>query len=261
MLDRPLVTLLTDFGTVDGYLGAVKGVILSLAPAAQLVDLSHEVPRENVGEGAWALREAASCFPAGTIHLAVVDPGVGSARRPLLLGCRGQWFVGPDNGLLTLAARRDAPGGCRGWVLDQPRFHRAPVSATFHGRDLFGAVAGHLAAGVPVESCGTPTSEWIELPTPSAEQRADGTLEGCVVHVDRFGNLITNLEAEQLAGAGWRVRIAGREVGPLRTTFAEVAPGEWLAYLGSSGRLEVAVREGSAAAAGPGAGVTVEARR
>jgi S-adenosylmethionine hydrolase len=264
------VTLLTDFGTVDGFVGAMKGVILSLAPDARLVDLGHELPPHDVRAGAWALREAAPYFPPGTIHVAVVDPGVGSARRPLLLRAAGQLLVGPDNGLLSLAARR-CGGACEGWVLDASELHRPQPSATFHGRDIFAAVAGHLARGLAPERAGTPAREWIELAAPRAVRRADGSWRGCVVHVDRFGNLITNLEAAELAAAspagGWCVALAGaaagracRALGPLRTTFADVAPGEWLAYLGSSGLLEIAVREGSASASGAGLGAEVEVR-
>ncbi len=262
-MPAPLVTLLTDFGTVDGYVGAMKGVILSLAPAATIVDLSHELAPQDVVGGAWALREAAPYFPAGTIHVAVVDPGVGTARRPLLLRAAGRCFLGPDNGLLSLAARRDGSGGCEGYVLDVRERHHHPVSSTFHGRDVFASVAGHLAAGISPEACGTRVTGWLELASPRAEQRPDGSFAGCVLHVDRFGNLVTNLEAAQLEGQrGLSVRVAGRELGPLRSTFADVAPGEWLAYLGSSGRLEIAVREGSAAAAGRiGPGAAVEVRR
>jgi hypothetical protein len=255
------VTLLTDFGTVDGYIGAMKGVILTLAPEVRIVDLSHELPAQDVVAGAWALREAAPFFPPGTIHVAVVDPGVGTARRPLLLGSAGQWFLGPDNGLLSLAVREG--GGGEGWVLDRPERHRQPVSATFHGRDIFAAVAGHLAAGAAPSACGTRVERWLELASPRVERRGDGSLLGCVLHVDRFGNLVTNLEASELGDPlGLRVRVAGRELGPVRTTFADVAPGEWLAYLGSAGKLEIAVREGSAAAAGRlAAGAAVEVLR
>lgn len=255
------MTLLSDFGTVDGYIGAMKGVILSRAPEARIVDLSHDIPAQDVTAGAWALREAAPYFPSGTVHVAVVDPGVGTVRRPLLIAAAGQWFLGPDNGLLSLAVRER--GGSGAWVLDRPERHHQPVSATFHGRDIFASVAGHLAAGAGPSDCGTPVDRWLELAVPRVERRGDGSLLGCVLHVDRFGNLVTNLEASELTSPrGLRVRIAGRELGPIRTTFADVAPGEWLAYLGSAGKLEIAVREGSAAAAGRlAAGAAVEVLR
>jgi hypothetical protein len=241
-MPRSIVTLLTDFGTVDGFVGAMKGVILSRAPEAQLVDLTHEIPSQDVRAGAWALREAASMFPVGTIHVAVVDPGVGTARRPILVRSGGQLLVGPDNGLLGLAA---PTGEC--WMLDRRELHRAEVSDTFHGRDIFASVAGHLAAGVRPEACGSSTSSFQRIEEPEARS-VGGQLQGTVVHVDRFGNLVTNIRRELLADRRdpWQVEVGGHPVGPLRRTFADVAVGEPVAYIGSSGVLELAVRDGRA---------------
>jgi hypothetical protein len=241
---RRIVTLLTDFGTADGFVGAMKGVVLSRAPDARVIDLTHEIPPHDVRCGAWALREASRTFPVNTIHVAVVDPGVGTERRPILVASRGQLYVGPDNGLLSLAAPR---GDGDAFLLDQPALHRQEASRTFHGRDIFASVAGHLAAGLSKESCGTPISTWDCIEEPRPRKRGDSIL-GEVLHSDRFGNLVTNIDRDALQGdEDWEVTLAERSVGPLRRTFGEVGPGEWVAYLGSGGFVEVAVREGQAA--------------
>jgi S-adenosyl-L-methionine hydrolase (adenosine-forming) len=241
-----LITLLTDFGTLDGYVGAMKGAILSRAPSAQLVDLTHDVAPQDVAGGARALRQAVPWFPPGSIHVAVVDPGVGTARRRVLVRSGGQLLVGPDNGLLSLVAGGDAEA----WVLDRPELFADEVSATFEGRDVFASVAGHLAAGLRPEACGSPAGALVRLAEARPRFENDRLLRGQALHADRFGNLITNLRYTDLpaGGAGWRVVVVGRELGPIRRSFADVELGEWLAYWGSSGELELAVREGSAAA-------------
>lgn len=237
-----VITLLTDFGTVDGYVAAMKGVLLSRAPEAQVVDLTHEILPQDVITGAWALKEAAPWFPTGTIHLSVVDPGVGTTRRALVLKSEDHLFVGPDNGLLSLAAA----GAVEGWLLDHPRWFCQPVSNTFHGRDIFASVAGHLAAGVAPDRLGSPVQGWVQLDLPMP--RRDGNqIIGQIARVDRFGNLITNVDQPMIGNmAGWDVSIGGISVGPIQRTFGDVQPGQWVAYLGSSGMLEIAVREGRA---------------
>lgn len=251
-----IVTLLSDFGTQDGYAGAMKGVILARAPQAQVVDLTHEIPPQDVAAGAWALREAAPMFPPGTIHVAVVDPGVGTQRRPLLIEGRGMCFVGPDNGLLTLAA----PEG-RGYVLDRAERFREQVSATFHGRDVFAAVAGHLAAGVLPSACGSPVETWVRIEQPQPRVDAQG-ITGLVVHVDRFGNLVTNLRREHVASGGaWQVLLAGERLGPVQSTYADVPPGQLVAYVGSSEAIEIGVRDGRAASEQLGRGALVRLER
>ncbi len=243
---RPIVTLLTDFGTIDGFVGAMKGVILSRAPEAQIIDLTHEIPPHDVRAGAWALREAASTFPRGTIHVAVIDPGVGTARRALLLGCDGHLFLGPDNGVLSYVASR----GSQGWVLDRDGLFCSRVSSTFHGRDVFASVAGHLAAGMEPKSCGSPTQHWVTLEQPIASQQGR-TVRGQVVHIDRFGNLVTNISENLLrSSTSWTVVLANTNIGPIRSTFADGEPGEWVSYMGSSGALEIAVCKGNASASG-----------
>jgi S-adenosylmethionine hydrolase len=238
-----IVTLLTDFGTFDGFVGAMKGVVLSHAPDARVIDLTHEIPPHDIRCGAWALREASQTFPVNAIHIAVVDPGVGTKRRPILISCREQLFVGPDNGLLSLAAPRgDA------WLLDRRELFREEVSRTFHGRDIFASVAGHLAAGVSPDRCGSPISSWECIEESRPTRRGDSIL-GEVLHSDRFGNLVTNIDIDVLDGTtkDWMVSLNERPIGTLRGTFGDVGPGEWVAYLGSSGFVEVAIREGNAA--------------
>jgi len=247
---KPIVTLLTDFGTVDGFVGAIKGVILGHAPSAQVVDLTHEIPPQDIVAGARALQEAVRFFPAGTIHVAVVDPGVGTARRPLLINSGGQLLVGPDNGLLSMAAAAGSPA----WFLEWEEWFLTPLSSTFHGRDVFASVAGHLAAGTPPQSFGPSTDAWVCLEQSLAESRGDQIL-GRVIYADRFGNLVTNIDAQLMVdAASWEVSLGQRAIGPIRRTYGEVEPGQWVAYIGSSGRLEIAVRESSARAlAGEGA--------
>ncbi|HLZ27025.1 MAG TPA: SAM-dependent chlorinase/fluorinase [Chloroflexota bacterium] len=237
------MTLLTDFGLADTYVGQVKGAILAVASSATLVDLTHAVPPQDIRAGAFLLWSAVEPFPAGTVHLAVVDPGVGSARRAVAIrAARGDVFVGPDNGLLGPAVER--LGGCAAAVaLTEPAYWRSGnlPSATFHGRDVFGPVAGHLAAGVLLEELGYAVDDLqhVSLPVP------DG-LSGEVLHVDTYGNLVTNLRSDSLP-AGFRVRVGQCSVEPA-AHYAAVPPGALLALAGSTGLLEIAARDASAAA-------------
>ena len=241
-----IVTLLSDFGTRDGYAAAMKGVILCRAPRAQIVDLTHDIPPQDIAAGAWALQQAVPFFPRGTIHVAVVDPGVGSSRWPLVVADAGQVLVGPDNGLLSLAAGLDA----QAWAIDVARLALSPISATFHGRDVFANVAGHLADGMPIARSGEPVDDWCRLGR-LAPMQSETMLEGAVVHIDRFGNLITDLSKAMFdSRPHWRVLLGDRVVGRVQQTFSSVAPGQWVAYLGSAGYLEIAVRDGSAASNG-----------
>jgi S-adenosylmethionine hydrolase len=241
----PVVTFTTDFGTRDGYAGAMKGVVLSIAPRATLVDITHGVPAQDVAAGAVALAQAAPLFPVGSIHVAVVDPGVGGERADLLVESGGSFFIGPDNGVLSLAAR--APRKIY-WI-EAAAFRREPVSPTFHGRDVFAPTAGRLAAGANPAGAGPLVPKMVDLATPALHRR-DGVIEGEVIHVDGFGNLITSLPAEALGGPGVTVEVEGSEgrfeprVG---RTFSDVDPGALIAYVGSGGQLEIARRDGSAA--------------
>ncbi|MCX7707763.1 MAG: SAM-dependent chlorinase/fluorinase [Anaerolineae bacterium] len=239
-----IITLTTDFGLSDGYVGIMKGVILGIAADVQLVDISHDITPQDVRQGSFVLRNAVSYFPAGTVHLAVVDPGVGSSRRPLLVTTPRASFVGPDNGLFTFALEQP---GAQAWVLDQPRYWLPAISRTFHGRDIFAPVVAHLARGVPPEELGSPVSDAVQLEPLLPERLGNHHIVGHVIHVDRFGNLITNVPASWLADGDWACEIAGRRIPRLSETYSAALPGELLALIGSSGMLEVAVRNGSAA--------------
>lgn len=254
-----IITLTTDFGGADGYVGTMKGVILALAPAARLVDLSHEIAPQDIRQAAHVLRQAAPYFPAGAIHLAVVDPGVGGARRPLLVTTPQAAFVGPDNGLFTFAL--DQPGA-QARTLDRTEAWLPQVSRTFHGRDIFAPVAARLALGAAPDDLGTPITDAVRLAQAAPQRLGNDGIVGNVVHVDRFGNLISDVPAAWLADGAWTCQIAGREIAALASTYAEVAPGTALALVSSGDTLEVAVRDGSAARdLGVGVGATLTLRR
>lgn len=254
----PIITLLTDFGTTDAFVGIMKGVILSINPDARIVDLTHAVAPQQVLPAALLLRSAVPFFPPQTIHVAVVDPGVGSARRALLVETPHGLLVGPDNGVLSLAA------GAERIVrhITATALFRHPVSRTFHGRDIFAPVAAHLSRGTGPSACGPEIDTMGELAVPAVE-RSLRMITGAVVYVDHFGNLLTNIDAEALAAFTGRTLSVSidrtRVAGPVEM-YTAVAPGLPLAIVGSWGVLEIAVRNGSAAerfAAGPGTPVTV----
>jgi S-adenosylmethionine hydrolase len=272
---RPIF-FLSDFGLTDTYVGIVKGVILGIAPDAQIVDLTHDVPAQGVRAGAFALLTAAPYLPADAVVLAVVDPGVGTTRRPIAVQAGGRTFVGPDNGLLSwvVGPTPQSPPHCSGEgeqvsivVLDQPRFWLPQVSATFHGRDLFGPVAAHLARGVPLAEVGSPGGEIQTIPYPCARRDLDEhgqtvAVHGEVVHVDRYGNLITSVAAVDLLPDPV-VEIGTMRIQGLAPHF-ESGTGTVIALLGSAGLLEIAVPNGSAAKVlgmGIGQTVTVISRR
>jgi S-adenosylmethionine hydrolase len=244
----PTIALLTDFGDQDPYVGAMKGAILTVCPEATLVDVLHEVPAHDVEAGARALDAAYRHFPEGTVFVAVVDPGVGSERRAIAVGA-GPWlFVGPDNGIFTCVL--DAHPTARVHLLANPLLAREPTSPVFHGRDLFGPSAARLARGLPLEEVGPVLADPVKLASPEKTRRDDGW-QGAVAHVDRFGNLITNIVAGDLETLGAADSPPVVEVGaktvPLVRTYSDVAPGCPCALVGSSGRLEVAANRRSAA--------------
>ncbi|HEY7647603.1 MAG TPA: SAM-dependent chlorinase/fluorinase [Methylomirabilota bacterium] len=236
----------TDFGLKDSYVAELKAVILSLVREVHLVDVTHEVEPQQIVEAALALDAAAGFFPPGTIHVAVVDPGVGTARRGIVVAAAGHLFVGPDNGLFTPVVAR---GAWTAFELAAPEFRLPEVSRTFHGRDIFAPAAAHLALGVEPSRFGPPVTDPICLPWAEARAVADG-YAGTVIHVDRFGNLVTSISAAQVAavtGDGQAaVKVAGHLL-PLVGTFADLPPGGAGALVGSRNRLEVVVRDGSAA--------------
>ena len=229
------ITLLTDFGTADGYVGEMKGVLLAASPSSQIVDITHDIYAHDVELGRLALARYWRRFPEATVHIAVVDPGVGSERAAIAVASDGRFLVGPDNGVLSPAL-----------LLPSARAVRLPVprnaSPTFHGRDVFAPAAAQLANGVPLDSLGTPLSDPVIHRTPEPHRNASGDIVGQVIAIDRFGNAITNLLAGQRAGS---VIAAGK---PLvqRRTYSELAEGEAGAIVGSAGLIEIVVREGRA---------------
>ena len=250
-LELKLITLTTDFGLQDGYPGIMKGVIWGIAPDAQIADLTHAIPPQDILAGALALGRAAPYFPPGTIHLAVVDPGVGTRRRAMAARIGECFFVGPDNGLCTALLDQAAGLPQQAVQLDRPRFWLPEVSHSFHGRDIFAPVAAHLANGVPLDELGSPLPEVVRLiipqPTPIRQAERRGW-RGQVIHVDAFGNLATNFTRQHVPEAGSpRVRIAGQEICGVANTFGEGQPGELIAMLDSSGQLSLCEVNGSAA--------------
>ena len=247
-----LITLTTDYGLRDGYVAAVKGVILGVAPNATLVDVTHQIGPGDIRHGAIVLASVWSYFPPRTVHMVVVDPGVGTSRRLLAARFADRVFVGPDNGLITLVDR--------GWpreamhVLENPVWRLEPVSATFHGRDIMAPAAARLALGAAIEESGPACDDPVLLPIPESVRESNGDVRGAVMHVDHFGNLITNLTSGDLsvgARIGGKARtvavlVDGVPIGSLRRTFGDVPPGDPLAYIGSGGFLEIAINGGRA---------------
>lgn len=251
----PIITLLSDFGAGSGYPAQMKGVLLAALPSVQIVDLSHEVTHFDVLGGALLLEACVPRFPVSAVHCAVVDPGVGTERRPLcIVNGDGRRFVGPDNGLFTPFLRKS-----RCWVIAPGQVIPPPRSATFHGRDLFAPTAAYLAGGGDPERLGPGMTDPVRLEWPEVTHRGD-TLEGECLRADTFGNVITSIREEHLAGERiLDILVDGRPAHMVRT-FWEGKPGELLAMLGSGGRLELAVRAGDAAqehGLRPGMGVRV----
>jgi len=266
MAKTRIITLLTDFGTADGYVASVKGRILRACPSAVIVDVSHDVPPQDVLFAAFVLAQAAPHFPEDTLHVAVVDPGVGTDRRILAARCGGQQFLVPDNGVLSLAVQRH-PLQAMAVVRNTKYVPRTNVSRTFHGRDLFAPVAGHMLNGVSIAALGpTPESyKLLDLPAPAVQ---NGRLVGRIVHVDGFGNCLSNIAQADLAALGVPldrlvVHLDGREIGPLTGAYGFAGEGEPLALINSLDALEVAVNQGRAREvlnAGVGAEVRVTVR-
>jgi S-adenosylmethionine hydrolase len=231
-----IITLTTDFGLKDPFVGAMKGVILSLAPGVQIIDITHDIPSYDVIEASIVLYEACRYFPAGTIHVVVIDPGVGSARRPIALAGKGkethQIFIAPDNGVLSLVL-----GSAVARHITNDSLFRNPVSQTFHGRDIFAPVAARLAAGTSLESVGPTVSDLVTL---------SSFRNPTVLRVDKFGNLQTNLRRDQL-GIGFAIRAGGIEVRRILSSYSEALPGEIFAIEGSAGLVELCLNQGSAA--------------
>ncbi len=241
----PIVTLLSDFGTQDGFAAAMKAVILDLAPAVQLVDASHEIAPGDVEAAAWTLGQYWKLYPSGTVHLAVVDPGVGSGRRAIALSADGRHVVAPDNGLVSQVLSAAERWSCVEIV--EARYLRPNPSATFHGRDIFAPAAAHLANGVPLERLGPSIDDPLRIEREPPSRNA-AEVRGRIAHVDRFGNLITNIPGDWVGGS-WRFSVGEPvvDVGRLRRTYSDADEGALVAVVGSAGTVEVAARGASAA--------------
>jgi hypothetical protein len=261
-----IITLITDFGTTDEYVGSIKGVILGIDPAATVVDVTHAIRPQDLAQAAFALEATFRHFPQGTIHVVVVDPGVGTGRKILCLAKHRQLFLAPDNGILTLQLEEGGAAHLR-W-LENKAFWRPEVSPTFHGRDIIAPVAAHLSRGVDIRALGPEldpaAAVRLELLRPVVREGAG--IDGVVVHIDRFGNLITNIPARALegdrGGEGMHVVVGETWIGAISKTYADVTPGAFLALVGSRGTLEIAVNRGNAQEAlGLAAGDPVRVRR
>jgi S-adenosylmethionine hydrolase len=246
-----LVTLLTDFGTRDYFVGAMKGALLSVSPRAQVVDLTHDVAPHDIAEGAFTLLNAYHTFPPQTVHIAVVDPGVGSARRPLLVVTRTFYFVGPDNGLFSYVCERE--GEVQVFQLTNEKYFRPAVSSTFHGRDIFAPVAGALLNGVSPAELGPQITDYVRLAPLAPAQIDDDTIAAAIIHIDRFGNCVTNITRAELPdetiARGLVLQVGAHYVRSFRRFFTEGSFGarEIFAIWGSAGFLEIAAARDSAA--------------
>lgn len=241
-----LITLTTDFGQQDSFVGIMKGVIAGINPAATVVDLAHGIPAQDILAGALTLRHASGYFPRGTVHVAVVDPGVGSERRPLLIECGGSYFIGPDNGLLSLAVGNKQPDSVL--ELSNAAYHLRPTSSSFHGRDVFAPVAAHLSRGIPVAEFGNALESYHRLAVPEVFHRP-GESVGEIVYIDAFGNLYTNMtehDLRKLTREQGVVTLGSIRIPRLSPNYAAVSPGNFVAIVNSWGLLEIAVRQGNA---------------
>ena len=239
-----IITLLSDFGLRDYFVGAVKGVLLSLNPDLTLVDISHQIPPQDIFTGAFTLGQAYACFPLGTVHLAVVDPGVGTARKALVASAGGHFFVAPDNGILTYVM--EANEDFAAYEITADHYFRKPISATFHGRDVFAPIAAWLSRGIPLHQIGPELKSPIRMQLPALKRVRDTLIQGTILAVDPFGNLITNLKPGDLPGS-FKMLAGQKEITSLRKTYGEAAPGEIFIVPGSTGYLEISMRSGSAA--------------
>lgn len=259
-----IITLTTDFGEADHYVACMKGVILQHVPNVQLVDVTHTISQHDVVHAAFVLRQIVQHFPPGTIHVVVVDPGVGTARRLLAARYEGQIILAPDNGLVSLVHRDFSLDEL--YSIENTRLFRSEVSTTFHGRDILAPIAGNLARGLAMDNVGPPLEQLEILNLEKANPLPSGGIEGQVLYVDRFGNMITNISEDELSVMypnfeGLQVHVGPLRIGPLRTTYADVAEGEIVAVVGSTGMVEIAVNQGNAATqlrASPGTIVVVK---
>jgi hypothetical protein len=261
---RPIVTLTTDFGTNDHFVGAVKGVILEIVPEAAIVDISHAVQAFDVLDGALAIAQAYSYFPTGTVHMVVVDPGVGTTRRPILASSDGYHFVAPDNGVLSMVYAREERIRVR--HVSSEHYFRQPVSNTFHGRDVFAPVAAYLAKQVDSDKFGDEIEDYVKFAAPRPKPAGENRIRAVVLKVDRFGNLITNVKPEDVPvlfaakPGAFKIVVGSKEITEIHQNYAEGGPGEVFGILGSMGYLEIVANRAAAAqltGAGKGSEVSI----
>jgi S-adenosyl-L-methionine hydrolase (adenosine-forming) len=262
---RPIITLTTDFGTNDHFVGALKGVIVDIVPEVQLVDISHAVQAFDVLDGALTIAQTYSYFPNGTIHVVVVDPGVGTTRRPILASSDGYHFVAPDNGVLSMVYAREERIHVR--HITSEHYFRQPVSNTFHARDIFGPVAGYLGKQVDSHKFGDEIEDYVKFAAPRPKAAGENRIRGVVLKVDRFGNLITNVTPDDVPAlfsgksAAFKIVVGSREITEIHATYAEGAPGEVFGVLGSMGYLEIVANRAAASqitGASKGSEVTIQ---
>jgi len=245
-LGSGIITLLTDFGTADHYVGVMKGVMAGINPAARFIDISHEVQAYSIWQGAFFVAQSYAYFPPDAVHLIVVDPGVGTARRPIAARAAGQLFIAPDNGVLSQLYEREA---AEVRVIDTARFALDKVSNTFHGRDIFSPAAAHLSRGTAFEQIGEAVTDFVRLPGTQPLENGSGRWKGRILNIDRFGNIVTSFSAAMAAKAdGFRVRAGKLEAGRLLKAYGEAGGGEPFAIIGSSGYVELSINQASAAA-------------
>lgn len=264
MANRPIITLTTDFGLNDHFVGTIKGVILNISPETEIVDISHSVQAFDVLDGALTIAQSYSYFPSGTVHLVVVDPGVGTARRPILVTSDRHHFVAPDNGVLSMVYAREERLHIRHITADH--YSLQPISNTFHARDIFAPVAAWLAKGVDPEKFGDEISDFVRFNPPKPKSANGNTLRGVILKVDRFGNLVTNItpqDAPMLFGtepAPFKMVVGKHEITAILPNYSDGSPGEVFGILGSMGYLEISSNRGSAAkivGSGKGSEVTI----
>lgn len=246
-MPAPLITLLTDFGLSDYYVAAMKGVILGICPEARLVDISHDIASFAIGQAGFILAQAWKCFPEGTIHLIVVDPGVGSERRPMIARAGGHWFVAPDNGVLTMVL--ESLESSTVYEITGEKYFRQPVSRTFHGRDIFAPVAAHLAAGIGVGELSTEMSDFVHISTFLSASTNTGGWIGNVLRIDKFGNTVLSFPTAifgPMLSQGFELSLGMHSVTRRSQSYADGLPGELFVMEGSAGFLEVSVNKGDA---------------
>jgi S-adenosyl-L-methionine hydrolase (adenosine-forming) len=247
---RPVITLTTDFGLNDHFVGAMKGVILEIVPEAAIVDISHAVQAFDVLDGAIAISQAYSYFPTGTVHVVVVDPGVGTTRRPIIASSDGYHFVAPDNGVLSMIYAKEERIHVRHVTSDH--YFRQPISHTFHGRDIFAPVAAYLAKQVDSHKFGDEIEDYVKFAAPRPKPAGENRIRAVVLKVDRFGNLITNVTPQDVPAlfsekpGAFKIVVGNKEVTEIRTSYAEGAPGQVFGILGSMGYLEIAANRAPA---------------